>query len=592
MKNELELDAWLERLESAELIRRLYDLERAYLIKHALLQETATASLLLQERKRLNRLVGECLEELYADRLDEHAVRLAHHFEAAGEDAKAHRYYLRAGELGLRTNALAEAAQHFSRALEIAQRANLPALDAYLQRGRVAELQGRFDEAVAIYREMYEWGERRGERAVQLGALIAEATIHSIPSPTYDQALAQQLSDRALVLAREAQDPRAEAKILWNLMLLNSRVGSSARQAIAYGEQALAIAAAHNLEEQLTYLWNDMAPLYAYFGQMERAEEFNRRARANWRAWKNMPMLTDNLSYGVMIHLLGGRFDDAIRESDEAYETSREIGNRWGEAFSRTWIGEAFQERGEIGTALERMQSALALQDAFPPVRLLTRADLARLYGAMGAAAQGISVAEQAVQVGDELFPALKPTAVAALAHCLILQGDLARAARVLASLPEHSGKEFNPLFELDQRVARLELYLATGETARAFELAAGVASQLERDQHRQFLVSAWRLYALAYAQRGEWDHAVDLLERARRLGEQMRAYWSLWQVLAAFADVAQQRGDAGAAAQYRAQAREWVEYIAARTPDTPLADGTPSLRLSFLESARVKRLK
>lgn len=73
----------LQQLETPDLVRRLQESELAYLIKHALVQDTAQESLLKQERKRLNRLVAETLEMLYAGRLDEIAARLAQHYDAA-----------------------------------------------------------------------------------------------------------------------------------------------------------------------------------------------------------------------------------------------------------------------------------------------------------------------------------------------------------------------------------------------------------------------------------------------------------------------------------------------------------------------------
>src|SRR5262249_41544142 len=54
--------------------------EPAYIFKHAVIQDVAYQSLLLQRRRALHRAVGEAIEELYQDRLEEHYVELAHHF--------------------------------------------------------------------------------------------------------------------------------------------------------------------------------------------------------------------------------------------------------------------------------------------------------------------------------------------------------------------------------------------------------------------------------------------------------------------------------------------------------------------------------
>ncbi len=54
-----DLTAQLEQLESAQLVRRLPDEERAYLFKHALTQDAAYQSLLVKRRRGIHRLVAQ-----------------------------------------------------------------------------------------------------------------------------------------------------------------------------------------------------------------------------------------------------------------------------------------------------------------------------------------------------------------------------------------------------------------------------------------------------------------------------------------------------------------------------------------------------
>ena len=65
----MDLNLPLARLETTELVRRLDEVDLAYLFKHALVQDTAYASLLKNERKRLHRLIGQTLEHAYPNAL-------------------------------------------------------------------------------------------------------------------------------------------------------------------------------------------------------------------------------------------------------------------------------------------------------------------------------------------------------------------------------------------------------------------------------------------------------------------------------------------------------------------------------------------
>jgi predicted ATPase len=120
----------LSRLESAGLIRLVqYEPELEYLFRHALVQDAAYGTLLTADRKRLHHGVGEAVESLYADRLDELSAMLARHFEQAGDQERALGYYTRAGEAALASYANVEAESLFRSALALpnppAQRVDL-----------------------------------------------------------------------------------------------------------------------------------------------------------------------------------------------------------------------------------------------------------------------------------------------------------------------------------------------------------------------------------------------------------------------------------------------------------------------------------
>ena len=110
----------LSKLESAGLIRLAqYEPELEYLFRHALVQDAAYSTLLTTDRRRLHQAVGEAVETLYADRLDELAAMLARHFQRAGDEQHALDYYVRAGYSALASFANQEAETLFRSALAL-----------------------------------------------------------------------------------------------------------------------------------------------------------------------------------------------------------------------------------------------------------------------------------------------------------------------------------------------------------------------------------------------------------------------------------------------------------------------------------------
>jgi class 3 adenylate cyclase len=109
-------------LERAELLReagRVPELE--YMFKHDLARDAAYSSMLNRKRREFHKRVGEAMETLFADRLEEHAHRLAQHFAMAGDLSRAVRYFTMAGEVAESLHATEASSANFAQALDAAR---------------------------------------------------------------------------------------------------------------------------------------------------------------------------------------------------------------------------------------------------------------------------------------------------------------------------------------------------------------------------------------------------------------------------------------------------------------------------------------
>ena len=111
----------LGELQAVDLIREktLFP-ELTYAFKHALTQEVAYEALPPDRRTNLHRAVGQALEALHAERLDEHCEVLARHYSKAEEWTKALEYFLMAARKAAQAFAIREALALYDQALEAA----------------------------------------------------------------------------------------------------------------------------------------------------------------------------------------------------------------------------------------------------------------------------------------------------------------------------------------------------------------------------------------------------------------------------------------------------------------------------------------
>jgi class 3 adenylate cyclase/tetratricopeptide (TPR) repeat protein len=118
-RSEDELNRILNALQLAEFIYEhpaLGDVE--YTFKHALSQEVAYNSVLLERRKLLHERIGAAFESTYAQSFDDHLVELGHHYAHSNNAAKAVEFCLLACRQSVERASFKEAVAHFETGME------------------------------------------------------------------------------------------------------------------------------------------------------------------------------------------------------------------------------------------------------------------------------------------------------------------------------------------------------------------------------------------------------------------------------------------------------------------------------------------
>lgn len=150
-----ELQDYLTQLKGLELVyeKSLFpDLE--YRFKHTLTQEVAYNSLLIKKRKELHGKIGEIIEDLYGDKLEENYELLAYHYGKSTKDDKAVDYLILAGDKSAKIYSTEEATGYYEEALRRLDslpdaRANKEQrVDIFIKQARVMRLMGRFKEHI------------------------------------------------------------------------------------------------------------------------------------------------------------------------------------------------------------------------------------------------------------------------------------------------------------------------------------------------------------------------------------------------------------------------------------------------------------
>jgi class 3 adenylate cyclase/tetratricopeptide (TPR) repeat protein len=468
------------------------DLE--YVFKHALVQDVAYGSLLKPRRRALHELVGRAIEDLYADRLDDHVAELAHHFAQGEVWVKAFGYAGRAGDRARAIFANREAIHFYTQALDAAARMSPPAGDANLlaiheARGLVWHLLSSYDHAVADFEAMQQAAARLGDRVKEGEALCNLAGSHWWRFSEAYKGLVEKSAREAMVIAEETGDERILARGLYSLAMVDQKAGNL-RDADAKLLRSVEICRPRSLTGPLVTDLTWLGTHAMWRGEHGRSVLLSREAA-------DLAAVTHEGFYELVAlsvlcnaHAGRGEWDDAFKVLEDLRQKSRERENKYGIARGTNTAGWLHHQLGDLrrameldGEALEFSRTAkIANPEIYSTINL---GEDHFALGEIGIARDILSEAAERLRVGhfDSHRWKWQMRVALMLARVFLLERDLDRAGTHLAE-----GLEIAERTESRRQVAegyriRGELWLAAGrvedagaELRRALEVAEAIA--------------------------------------------------------------------------------------------------------------------
>jgi class 3 adenylate cyclase/tetratricopeptide (TPR) repeat protein len=476
----------LQKLKSAELIyERSVFPQYTCFFKHALTQEVAYNSLLLQRRKELHCLVAAAIEELHASRLPEFYGLLAYHYERGEEWERALDYLRRAAERCHTIAAFREEAYQLGQAMAIAQRLAQPEV--------VSDLRGQ-----------------RGVAWVKCG-LWAKAR------PDLETALMElppeNLSRRAELLSSLA------GACFWDL-----DVPSMQKYAIEGGVLAQSSEGRGLNDDLIAGLLSWLGAKYQMEGDLTAATELYDRALA-----KGAGYCSAALAMYPMALYFQGRLAEGLERARESAEAFRSFGDVFAATFGHPHLGLALASCGRYSEAARVFDEARQLGRkheiwTFQARTLAMSAGFhLDLFDFKGNEKLAEEAREQARSAG------FRPSEVSAgldLVFNFARRGEFARAevlARETAITAAQVGGWHQWLWQLRLQQANAEIACAAGDWRRALDYAeATIAQSLHR--RAKYLVLGVETRARALAGLGRKIEAIkDLrqaVQSARKMGD------------------------------------------------------------------------
>jgi class 3 adenylate cyclase/tetratricopeptide (TPR) repeat protein len=515
VRERAEVEDRLHALERKEFVRRERPRslgEHQYAFRHTLVRDVAYGQLARARRAEKHRRAAEWIESLAADRVDDHAEMIAHHYLSALELARrtgsatdlladrARRAAVDASARATSLNAHAAAVRFLRAALDLTPPEDEGRPDLLLRLGEerlYAEQQGA-DELEEARDAFLDRDDR--ERAA-----MAEVLLSTLRTNQGRREPASEHIQRAVALVEAGEPSRTKALVLSSCSRYLMRVGN-AEASIRVGREALALAEQLGLDEIAAHTLDNIGAARLAKGDQGGLEDFERSLETTRRI--NSPESVRAYRFVASVLAIQGELSRAF----ELFAEGRRAAERFGNAFERRWLVAVLVLEhylaGRWDEAVNGADAFVAESDGGRPhymetacrrVRGLIRIARGDLAGAAADAERSLEVAREA---NDPWFV---NQSLAFKARTLALSGARAEAGPVVDELlaiwtrPDGSpvpGFEAVDLAfallelgrgdELRQVCARVEqptrwldaaLALTSGEPARAAQIFAAVGS-------------------------------------------------------------------------------------------------------------------
>jgi len=586
------LEAHIALLETHELVykeRIVPELEYAF--RHALTQETAYEGMLARHRREFHARIGEAIEALYTDQLDEYFDLLAFHYSRSDDRAKALEYQWKAARKAAARFANDEALRYYAQALELASGGSSAGGttpdgqyageydDLLFERAQLHLDRFAGGEAAADFEKLLERARDRGSRRHEVEALIGQARasyILALDKPESDYAGQSRAQyEAAYALAKELSDKRAMARALvWSHWFTDFWP--------EYREQARA-----NLQEALTLareVGDDELILDARLGMLPylpQPEQYDtgERLLADLQARGDLPRLNTLYFHLMWSNLRWGAFRRAVEICDAGTQVAREMGvppvqYASLKALALVWLGEyaAAWESLQQETADEAHPFGKAMRDWATVVLYLDVAANER------AAELGRGVLAQAERLKRAWMQRSTHSLVAIALARQITTGRAGEALNDEARAHLERGGLDGAIIVLP-RAAAAELALVEGRLDDALVYSRQAVSEGEERGRTRELVPARALQARVLLALGDVDEASRTTDDALALAERCEYRPMLWRLHATKSAILEKQGNASGAAAARAAAGDILRALLADLAKLGDAELTAALR-------------
>jgi predicted ATPase/class 3 adenylate cyclase len=355
--NELQLSEFILRHLQTNIVSVKTGFEKEYIMKDNLVQDVVYSTMLLSQRQRLHKQVGEVIESEYSKNKEEFVEILADHFEKGKVLEKSIFYYRKAADRSKYIFANEEAIYFYLKILKLSEEAHndpLDLLEVHESLGEVYALIAKYSLAIDQYNEALKYY----KDTTAIARICYKCGQVYERWGKYNKAL--ELFNNGLRLLNGNSESLQVSQIYAGMGMVYYRQGNYT-DANMLNVRALQILEKEGNESEIADTYNNLGIIYCKMGDLEKSLEYHKKClylRETSRHMSGLAASNNNLGY---LYQLQNNLDEAIKYYSRSIELCKKIGNLHGLARTYDNLSQLYNSQGKEELAIDYNLKAITI---------------------------------------------------------------------------------------------------------------------------------------------------------------------------------------------------------------------------------------
>ena len=355
--NELQLSEFILRHLQTNIASVKTGFEKEYIMKDNLVQDVVYSTMLLSQRQRLHRQVGEVMESEYSKQNEEFVEILADHFEKGKVLDKSIFYYRKAADRSKYIFANEEAIYFYLKILKLSEEAHKDPLDlveVHESLGEVYALIAKYSLAIDQYNESLKYY----KDTAAMARICHKCGQVYERWGKYNKAL--ELFNNGLRLLNGNSESLQASQIYAGMGMVYYRQGNYT-DANILSIRALQILEKEGNESEIADTYNNLGIIYCKMGDLEKSLEYHKKClglRESSGHMSGLAASNNNLGY---LYQLQNNLEEAIQYYSRSMELCKKIGNLHGLARTYDNLSQLYNSQGKEELAIDYNLKAITI---------------------------------------------------------------------------------------------------------------------------------------------------------------------------------------------------------------------------------------